>query len=178
MLRSALCLASMPGTILFPPRLVSRHLRPDDSDEENQYLDPAEFDPRFRSGALDFYWSKLFKLRSRGTEHYGFEPCRAAEVVYGCNNAFVLNRSSLHSHSDLLSDSLVVLVTCSTEERTRRLDARYSTVSVPRAELNDRLLDTDKAVRDASDVIVNGETRDIPAAALEVLRLARLGGRT
>ncbi|MGE0040949.1 MAG: hypothetical protein AB7M05_20810 [Alphaproteobacteria bacterium] len=159
------------STVAFPARLVSRPIRADDDPNENQYLRSTEFHKQFLAGGIDFYWSHLPPLDNH---HYGFGNCTAQSVVHGANNDFVLNSSSLHSHHDVASGSLVVLVTCSTQTRIARLGARYGNALPPDDEMRYRMMETSDAVRARCDLLINGEADDVSAVAAEFAELTHL----
>jgi ribose 1,5-bisphosphokinase PhnN len=160
--------------VLFPSRAISRPPRPDDDEQENHHLSAAEFEPAFNAGKLSFFWSKPLPT---GNEFYGFPPVDATTIVYGCNNAFLSNRSSIRTNTDLFQTGITVLVTSSPRVRAERLGGRYADVNVPKAELNYRLADSGDAIRAMADIIVNNDTADIQNSATELRELLLLPRR-
>lgn len=145
--------------VAFRIRFTSRLFRSDDDMIENQHLDEEKFDEHFKNGLLEFYWPKFLPT---GNEYYGFGVCNAPIAIYGCNNEFILNAKHLKTQNDLLSNSIIVFVKCSPEERAQRLKARDDLNPLSQIEMDYRLGATDDEVKvgDSCDIIFNNNDKD------------------
>lgn len=155
-----------------PVRYISRPLRLDDDIIENKNIELDNFEYLFRAKVLEFYWAKYLPEK---TELYGFPYCPDDVVIYGCNNEFIFNSASLILQSDIFINSVKVLVTCSEDERLRRLLNRYTNSNVTKSEYQYRveIIDKETEIKNKSDLLFINEG-DIKSNVNELLNLLSL----
>lgn len=157
----------------FPTRYVSRKSRNDDDPKENQFLHHDYFDKYFEERIIDFYWPKFLP---NATDYYGYGQSNSIFTVYGCNNELILNHSFLKSHIDLLSNSIILLVTCSEDIRIDRFNNRYKNQKISLDELSYRLASSENELilKGKSDMIFMNDEKNIENNLITLMKFLQI----